>query len=295
MKISVIGAGNVGASVASALVLRNVAEQIAIVDIFGNVAKAKAIDLMQSAAVFNLNISVVGGSEYVLISDSDIVIITAGSPRKDGQSRDELLQINANVIKTVAQNIRAYAPNSIIINVTNPLDILTYVAFMYSGFQKNRILGMAGELDSARLKYEILSNLDIKSSDFGAKIIGLHNDKMVILPENISIELGSNFDNITNEARNGGAKIVKLLGTSAFYAPAAAVVKMCEAIKNNSDEWLSCCVILGENLAYGRLVKLDCNGVAAIKELSINEKKAVEKSEDEIKSSIGNLVANSNF
>ena len=284
MKISVIGAGNVGASVASALVLRNVAEQIAIVDIFGNVAKAKAIDLMQSAAVFNLNISVVGGSEYELISDSDIVIITAGSPRKDGQSRDELLQINANVIKTVAQNIRTYAPNSIIINVTNPLDILTYVAFIYSGFQKNRILGMAGELDSARLKYEILSNLDIKSSDFGAKIIGLHNDKMVILPENISIELGSNFD-----------KIVKLLGTSAFYAPAAAVVKMCEAIKNNSDEWLSCCVVLGENLAYGRLVKLDCNGVAAIKELSINEKKAVEKSEDEIKSSIGNLVANSNF
>ncbi|MGP1484837.1 MAG: lactate/malate family dehydrogenase [Campylobacter sp.] len=290
MKISVIGAGNVGASVASALVLRNVADKIALVDIFGDVAKAKAMDLAQSAAVFGLDIYVSGSDKYDLIQDSDIVIITAGSPRKDGQSREELLQKNADVIKNAAKNIKIYAPNSVIINVTNPLDVLTYVAFFESGFHKNRVIGMAGELDSARLKYEISKILELKNSDFDAKVIGSHNDEMVILKENISVDLGQKFEEISNQTKIGGAKIVKLLGTSAYYAPAAAVVKMCEAIKNGSNEWLSCCVVIDENLSCGRLVRLDKNGVKEIRQLSQNEQNLVNDSENLIRKNIEFLL-----
>ncbi|MDO5045904.1 lactate/malate family dehydrogenase [Campylobacter sp.] len=291
MKISVIGAGNVGASVANALLLRGVADEIALVDIFGNVALAKAMDLAQSAAVFGIDIKVDGGDDFSLIKGSDIVVITAGSPRKEGQTREDLLLKNAGIVKSTVEHIVKFAPNSIIITVTNPLDVLNFVVYKASGFDKKRIIGMAGELDSARLKFEIAKKLNLKNSEFKAHIIGSHNDDMLVLKENVGVNLDeASFSEVAHEAKTGGAKIVKLLGTSAYYAPGAAVAKMCEAIKTNSDEWLSCCVVVDENLTCGRRVKLGKDGIREIKELSANEKEAIAKSQNDIKKNIEFLL-----
>ncbi|QKF92186.1 malate dehydrogenase [Campylobacter sp. CCUG 57310] len=296
MKISVIGAGNVGASVASTLVLREVADEIALVDIFGNVAAAKAIDLAQSAAVFGIDVKVEGGDDFSLLKDSDIVVITAGSPRKEGQTREDLLLKNAGIVKSSVENIVKFAPNAIIITVTNPLDVLNFVVYKVSGFDKKRIIGMAGELDSARLKFEIGQKTGLKNSEFNAHIIGSHNDDMLVLKENVSVNLDeASFNEVAHEAKTGGAKIVKLLGTSAYYAPGAAVAKMCEAIVKERDEWLSCCVVLDENLTCGRRVRLGKDGIKEIKELSQNEKEAVQKSQDDIKRNIEFLIQSKFF
>lgn len=282
MKISVIGAGNVGANTAYALALKGVANEIILIDIFKDVAAAKAMDIYQAACVFNADIRLKGGDDYELIKDSDIVIITAGSPRKEGESREDLLLKNAKVVKSASLNISKFAPNSIIIVITNPLDVMVLVALKFSGFSKNKVLGMAGELDSARLKYEISTLNGLKTSDFKAKVIGTHNDEMIISRSNLSINLSENeFEIIKNETKNGGAKIVKLLKTSAFYAPAAGAAKMCEAIKNGSDEILSGSVVLDENLASGRLIRLNRAGLAEILEpkLSQNEQDELKNSE----------------
>lgn len=293
MKISVIGAGNVGASVANAILLREICSEIVLIDIFANVAEAKAIDLAQSAAVLNQDISVVGGGDFSLISGSDIVVITAGSPRKEGQTREDLLLKNASIVKSAVENIMKFAPNSIIISVTNPIDVLNFMVYKVSGFDKNRIIGMAGELDSARLKFEIAKRLNLKNSEFKAHIIGSHNDDMLVLQENISINLDEEiFEQIAKDAQTGGAKIVKLLGTSAYYAPGAAVAKMCEAIIKDSDEWLSCCVIVDDEFACGRRVKLGKNGIKEVKELSKDERLGVEKSQNDIKANIKFLLEN---
>lgn len=285
MKISIIGAGNVGASIAYALSLKGICKEIALVDIFGDVALAKAMDIQQSSCVFNSNLIAYGGSDYSLIKDSDIVVITAGSPRKQGQSREDLLLKNAEVVKTASQNISKYAPNSIIIVVTNPLDVMVLVAFWQSGFKKNRVIGMAGELDSARLTYEISNLKDIPASEISAKVVGTHNDEMVIARENLNINLKEDeFNTIKEKTKNGGASIVKLLGTSAFYAPAAGVVKMCEAIKNCSDEILSASVIIDENLASGRFIRVCQDGLKEMFALNLNENdmKNLKSSEDKI-------------
>ncbi|MGB2553490.1 lactate/malate family dehydrogenase [Campylobacter sp. MOP51] len=296
MKISVIGAGNVGASVASALVLREVADEIALVDIFGNVAEAKAIDLAQSAAVFGIDVKAEGGDDFSLLKDSDIVVITAGSPRKEGQTREDLLLKNAGIVKSSVENIVKFAPDAIIITVTNPLDVLNFVVYKVSGFDKKRIIGMAGELDSARLKFEIGQKTGLKNSEFNAHIIGSHNDDMLVLKENVSVNLDeASFNEVAHEAKTGGGKIVKLLGTSAYYAPGAAVAKMCEAIVKERDEWLSCCVVLDENLTCGRRVRLGKDGIKEIKELSQNEKEAVQKSQDDIKRNIEFLIQSKFF
>ena len=155
MKISVVGAGNVGASIAYALCMRELCDEIALVDIFGDVARAKAIDLAQSSCVFNAKTSVCGGDDFVLIEGSDIVIVTAGSPRKEGQTREDLLLKNAVVVKQTAQKIAEFAKNAVIIVVTNPLDVMVWTAHKFSGFSKSKVVGMAGELDSARCRYEL--------------------------------------------------------------------------------------------------------------------------------------------
>lgn len=287
MKISVIGAGNVGASVAVALLYKETASEIALVDIFGDVAKAKAMDLAQSAAVFGIDVDIKGGDDFALIKNSDIVVVTAGSPRKEGQTRDDLLLKNAGIVKSTIEKIVEFAPNSIIINVTNPLDVLTFAAYKVSGFDRSKILGMAGELDGARLKFEICEKLGLKNSQIKSHIIGSHNDDMVILEENINVALGEDeFKDIAFETKTGGAKFVKLLGTSAYYAPGAAAAKMCEAIKNETDEWLSCCVIIDEGLACGRRVKLNKNGISEIKEPSEAEKALLAKGEADTRKSI---------
>ena len=296
MKISVVGAGNVGASIAYALCMRELCDEIALVDIFSDVARAKAIDLSQSSCVFNAKTSVCGGDDFALIKGSDIVVVTAGSPRKEGQTREDLLLKNAVVVKQTAQNIAKFAPNTVIIVVTNPLDVMVWTAHKFSGFSKNKVVGMAGELDSARCRYELalLKNRDAK--ELKTKIVGAHNDEMIVSASNISEKLSENeLATLKKETSTGGAKIVKLLGTSAYYAPATAAVKMCEAIiMGKSDEILSASVLLDDELSCGRLVRLGREGLEEILELNLseNEQEQLNKSEADIRKNIKFLKEN---
>ena len=295
MKISVVGAGNVGASIAYALCMRELCDEIALVDIFGDVARAKAIDLAQSSCVFNAKTSVCGGDDFVLIKGSDIVIVTAGSPRKEGQTREDLLLKNAVVVKQTAQKIAEFAKNAVIIVVTNPLDVMVWTAHKFSGFSKNKVVGMAGELDSARCRYELalLKNRDAK--ELKTKIVGAHNDEMIVAQENINLNLSdTELETLKKETSTGGAKIVKLLGTSAYYAPAAAAVKMCEMIIGKSDEIISASVLIDDELSCGRLVRLGRDGLKEILELNLDEdeQEQLNKSEAEIRKNIKFLKEN---
>ena len=295
MKISVVGAGNVGASIAYALCMRELCDEIALVDIFGDVARAKAIDLAQSSCVFNAKTSVCGGDDFVLIEGSDIVIVTAGSPRKEGQTREDLLLKNAVVVKQTAQKIAEFAKNAVIIVVTNPLDVMVWTAHKFSGFSKNKVIGMAGELDSARCRYELALLKDKDASKLRAKIVGAHNDEMIVAQENINLNLSdTELETLKKETSTGGAKIVKLLGTSAYYAPAAAAVKMCEMIVGKSDEIISASVLLDDELSCGRLVRLGRDGLKEILELNLseNEQEQLSKSEAEIRKNIKFLKEN---
>lgn len=295
MKISVVGAGNVGASIAYALCMRELCDEIALVDIFGDVARVKAMDLAQSSCVFNAKTSVCGGDDFVLIEGSDIVIVTAGSPRKDGQTREDLLLKNAVVVKQTAQKIAEFAKNAVIIVVTNPLDVMVWTAHKFSGFSKNKVIGMAGELDSARCRYELALLKDKDASKLRAKIVGAHNDEMIVSASNISENLNENeLKALKKETSTGGAKIVKLLGTSAYYAPAAAAVKMCEMIVGKSDEIISASVLIDDELSCGRLVRLGRDGLKEILELNLDEdeQEQLNKSEAEIRKNIKFLKEN---
>ncbi|WP_096027243.1 lactate/malate family dehydrogenase [Campylobacter lanienae] len=270
MKIAIIGAGNVGASIASLLISKQMCDEIALIDINQNLANAKAIDLSQMSIALGLDIMVVGGDDYQILSDFDIVIITAGVARKDGQSRAELAKINANIVAQASSKIAKFAPNSTIIVVTNPLDIMVYVAFKASGFNRKKIIGMAGELDSARLKFALKNHLDTSVTDSKSCVIGMHNDDMICLvDENLSID---EYENIRSQTINGGAKIVKLMNTSAFYAPAAGVINICQALINEDSKVLSCSVLDDNLIAFSRLVKISKDGVKEILELNLKPK-----------------------
>ena len=312
MKIGIIGAGNVGASIAYALAMRGTCEQIALVDIFADVARAKAIDVSQAACVFTGESSAAGGDDFALLKGADVVIITAGSPRKEGQTREDLLLKNAVVVRSSAQNIAKFAPDAVIIVVTNPLDAMVWVAREASGFDKARVIGMAGELDSARCRFEAAAISGLKASEISAKVIGAHNDKMIVARQNVSAEFSADeFEILKQETANGGAKIVKLLGTSAYYAPAAGVVKICEAIKaarnyetdaasahasgeNLSAKTLCASVILGDELACGREIRLNSRGVSEILKPNLDAKEAenLAQSEAEISKNIKFLKEN---
>lgn len=270
MKIAIIGAGNVGASIASLLISKQMCDEIALIDINQNLANAKAIDLSQMSIALGLDIMVIGGNDYQILSDFDIVIITAGVARKDGQSRAELAKINSNIVAQASSQITEFAPNSTIIVVTNPLDIMVYVAFKASGFNRKKIIGMAGELDSARLKFALKNHLGTSVTDSKSCVIGMHNDDMICLvDENLSID---EYENIRSQTINGGAKIVKLMNTSAFYAPAAGVINICQALINEDSKVLSCSVLDDNLIAFSRLVKISKDGVKEILELNLKLK-----------------------
>ena len=275
--------------------MRELCDEIALVDIFGDVARAKAIDLAQSSCVFNAKTSVCGGEDFALLEGSDIVIVTAGSPRKEGQTREDLLLKNAVVVKQTAQKIAEFAKNAVIIVVTNPLDVMVWTAHKFSGFSKNKVIGMAGELDSARCRYELALLKDKDPSKLRAKIVGAHNDEMIVSASNISENLNENeLKALKKETSTGGAKIVKLLGTSAYYAPAAAAVKMCEMIVGKSDEIISASVLIDDELSCGRLVRLGRDGLKEILELNLDEdeQEQLNKSEAEIRKNIKFLKEN---
>lgn len=237
-KIAVIGAGNVGAEAANQIVCRELGNVI-LIDKYGDTAKGKALDILTSASLKNSSSNIIGSDDYSLITDSDIVIVTAGLPRKPGMTREELVEANGKIISEISKNIKTYAPHSIIIMVTNPLDVMTHLAQRVSGFNPPKVIGMAGVLDTARFKTFIAEELGVTARDINAMVLGGHGDEMVPLIDCTTVagitlsQLADKetIEKIVERTRKGGAEIVNLLKTgSAYYAPAISAVEMAEAI-----------------------------------------------------------------
>jgi len=289
-KVSLIGAGNVGATTALLLAQKELVDEVILVDVIEGLAEGKALDISQSGPVEGFNTNVVGSSDYSKISDSDLVIVTAGLSRKPGMSRLDLLHKNAEIIKEITLNIVKYAPNSIIIMVTNPVDVMTYYTWQISGFSSQKVLGQAGVLDTARFCYFIAQELKISTKNISAIILGGHGDSMMPLPRYTSIS-GISItelmdENIINRlcarARKGGGEIVELLKTgSAFYAPAASTVQMAESILKDKKQILPCSVYLEgqygiSDIYIGVPTRLGANGVEEIIELKLTESELTE-------------------
>ena len=303
-KVTVVGAGNVGATAAQRLAEKELCD-VVLVDIIEGVPQGKALDLTEAAPIEKHDAHLVGTNDYDASKGSDVVIITAGIPRKQGMSRDDLLKTNAGIMKDVTQKIAKLSPDAILIIVSNPLDAMCHVALDTSGFPKNRVIGMAGVLDSARFRSFISMELNVSVENIHAFVLGGHGDTMVPLPRYSTVagipitELmpEERIDALVKRTANGGAEIVSLLKTgSAFYAPASAAVEMTESILKDRKKILPCAVYLeGEygfnNLFIGVPVKLGANGVEEVIEISLteNEKTALQKSADAVKGLVEDL------
>lgn len=292
-KVTVVGAGNVGATAAQRLAEKELCD-VVLVDIIEGVPQGKALDLTQAAPIEKHDAQITGANSYGDSASSDIVIITAGIPRKPGMSRDDLLATNRRIIKSVTKEVARYSPHAILIIVSNPLDAMCHVAMEESGFPKERIIGMAGVLDSARFRAFIAAELNVSAENIHALVLGGHGDTMVPLPRFSTVagipitELmpAERIEALANRTRNGGAEIVSLLKTgSAYYAPASAAVEMAESILKDKKKILPCAAYLeGEygisGLFVGVPVKLGKNGVEQIISLNLTaeEKQALMKS-----------------
>lgn len=296
-KITVVGAGNVGATVAQRVAQKQLGD-VVLVDIVEGVPQGKALDLMESGPVELYDCQLTGSNDYAATANSDVVVITAGVPRKPGMSRDDLLKTNYNIVKTVTEQVAKHSPQSIIIVVSNPLDAMVQTAFRVSGFPKNRVIGMAGVLDSARFRTFIAMELKVSVENVHAFVLGGHGDTMVPLPRYSTVsgipitELlpAETIDKMANRARNGGAEIVNLLKTSAWYAPGTSVAEMVDAIVNDRKKILPCAAFLeGEygisGLYVGVPVKLGAGGVEQVIEISLtsDERAALHKSAGAVK------------
>ncbi|HRI28696.1 MAG TPA: malate dehydrogenase [Chitinophagales bacterium] len=284
MKISVIGAGNVGATCADVIARGNYAQEVVLLDIKEGLSEGKALDIWQTAPISYYSTRTVGvTNDYAATAGSDITIITSGIPRKPGMSRDDLIGTNAGIVKSVTENVVKYSPNTIIIVVSNPLDVMTYCSYLASGFDKTKVMGMAGVLDTARYRAFLASELQISPKEIQAVLMGGHGDTMVPLPRYTTVagipvtELvpADRLNAIVERTTNGGAELVKLMGTSAWYAPGAAAAQMAEAIALNERRVFPCCVLLqGEyglnNIFVGVPVVLGKNGIERIIELDLN-------------------------
>jgi len=292
-KVTVIGAGHVGATAAQRLAEKELCD-VVLIDIIEGVPQGKALDLTEAAPIEKHDARLTGTNAYDASKNSDIVIITAGIPRKPGMSRDDLISTNAGIVKTVTQEIAALSPDSILIIVSNPLDAMCHVAYDVSGFPKERVIGMAGVLDSARFRAFISMELNVSVENTHAFVLGGHGDTMVPLPRYSTVagipitELlpSDRIDALVARTRNGGAEIVSLLKTgSAYYAPASAAVEMAESILKDKKKILPCAAYLeGEyglnQLFIGVPVKLGAAGVEEIIEITLtaDEKAALQKS-----------------
>lgn len=284
-KVTVVGAGNVGATAAQRIVEKQLAD-VCLIDIVDGLPQGKALDMMQSAATEGFDTKIIGTNDYKDTANSDVVVITAGIARKPGMSRDDLLKTNANIVGSVTEQIVAESPNAIIVVVSNPLDVMTQLAYKKSGFDSSRVIGMAGVLDSSRYACFIAEALNCSIKDVRAMVLGGHGDTMVPVPQyttvnGISItELlpAEKIEEINDRTRHGGAEIVKYLKTgSAYYAPSASAVAMVEAILLDSGRILPACALLsgeyGVNDLYcGVPVELGKKGVQRIIELPLNDK-----------------------
>lgn len=262
MKVGIIGAGNIGSNIASLLISQDLASEILLIDINEKLALGKMLDLSTLSVILDKNIKINSTLDYSNLKDFDIVVITAGITRKEGQSREELAKINASIVGETSKKIAEFSPNAIIVIVTNPLDLMVYACYKNSGFNKNKIIGMAGELDSARAKLNLAKLKNISPINAKINVFGMHNDEMII---QTSQDLTKDeFQTVKDETINAGANITKLLGTSAYYAPAAAVVKMIKAIKNEGNVIAS---VLDDNeICFGKEIKLGKKGVEKIVE-----------------------------
>ncbi len=284
MKVTVIGAGNVGATCANVLAHKDFLQEIVLLDIKEGTAEGKALDIWQSAEIENYSSFSQGvTNDYAASANSDVVVITSGLPRKPGMSRDDLISTNANIVKSVTENVTKYSPNAVIIIVSNPLDVMTYCAFLTAKVDSKKVFGMAGILDTARYKAFLATELNVSPKDIQAVLMGGHGDTMVPLPRYTTVggipvtEMISKekLDAIIQRTKTGGGEIVNLLGTSAWYAPGAAAAQMVEAICKNEHRIFPCCAWLtGEyglkDIYLGVPVKLGKNGIEQIIELHLN-------------------------
>ncbi len=297
MKISVVGAGAVGASCAEYIAMKNFASEVVLLDIKEGFAEGKAMDLMQTASLNGFDTKITGSTnDYAKTADSSVVVITSGIPRKPGMTREELIGINAGIVQTVTENLLKFSPNAIVIVVSNPMDTMTYLVHKISGLPKNRIIGMGGALDSARFKYRLAEALEAPISDVDGMVIGGHSDTgMVPLIDHAtrnSIKV-SNFlsdaqmESVVEETKVGGATLTKLLGTSAWYAPGAAVSGLVQAIACDQQKMFPCSVLLdGEyglsDICIGVPVILGKNGIERIVDIPLSDS-AKEKMQESAK------------
>jgi len=298
-KITVVGAGNVGATTAQRLAEKELARQVVMVDVVEGVPQGKGLDQWESAPIECFDARVIGTNDYAASAGSDIVVVTAGIARKPGMSRDDLLNTNAGIVKQVSEQIKGTSPNAIVIMVSNPLDVMAYVALKVTGFPRQRVIGMAGVLDTARYRAFLAEALDVSVRDIQAMVLGGHGDTMVPLISYTTVSGipvtqlldRAKLDAIVDRTRTGGAEIVKYLKTgSAYYAPSAAAVQMCEAIVLDQKRVLPCAAWLdGEygmsGLFLGVPCKLGRRGIEQILhvELTGDERAALAKSADAVR------------
>jgi len=305
MKITVIGAGNVGATVAQRIADKELCEQVVLVDVVDGIPQGKALDMFESAPVHGTDTRLSGANSYEATEGSEIVVITAGLARKPGMSRDDLLAKNAEIVGSCAENAIKHSPNAIFIIVSNPLDVMTYVALKKTGLPRNKVIGMAGVLDSARFRSFVAMELDVSVQDVTAFVLGGHGDSMVPLARYSTVagiplpELipADRLEQILQRTRDGGIEIVNFLKTgSAYYAPGSSAAQMVESIVRNKKRILPCSVWLdGEyglkDTVVGVPVKLGKNGMEKIIEIKLTdaEAAALKKSSDDVKENIAKV------
>lgn len=283
-KVTVIGAGNVGATVANVLAHKDFIKEIVLVDIKAEMAQGKALDSWQQAPVDYYSTRLIGTDDYAHTADSDVVVITAGLPRKPGMSRDDLISTNAGIVNSVTSSVLKYSKNPIVIVVSNPLDVMTYAAYKVSGLDSKRVFGMAGILDTARYRAFLAEAIQVSPKDIQAILMGGHGDSMVPLPRFTTVSGipvsqfidEASLNQIVERTKYGGGELVKLMGTSAWYAPGAAAAQMVEAILKDEQRIFPCCALLNgeyglDNVFVGVPVKLGRNGIEKIIELDLNE------------------------
>ena len=306
MKIGVVGAGNVGAATAQQIVQRKLAREVILLDVAGGIARGKGLDLAESAPVDRFDTRIIGTDNPEALAACDLVVITAGIARKPGMSRDDLLATNADIVRSVSQHARDFAPDAIVIVVSNPLDAMVYVAFEATGFPPTRVVGMAGILDSARFRYFIAEEVGVSVEDVTAFVLGGHGDSMLPLPRYSSIggiPLSEFLDEtsiarLVQRTRDGGAEIVgHLKEGSAYYAPASAVAEMVAAIALDKKRILPCAAWLTgqygiHDLFMGVPVKLGAGGVEGIVEIALTEQEsdALKTSAEAVRASLQKLV-----
>ncbi len=301
MKVTIVGAGNVGATCADAIATQRIASEVVLLDIKEGFAEGKALDMMQTATTLGFNTKIVGTTnDYSKTAQSDVVVITSGVPRKPGMTREELIGINAGIVRTVAENILAHSPNAIIVVVSNPMDTMTYLALKATGLPKNRVIGMGGALDSSRFKTYLSLALNKPANDIQGMVIGGHGDTTMIPLTRLASYNGSPVSNfldaevlekVSADTMVGGATLTKLLGTSAWYAPGASVAYLVDSILNDQKKMIPCSVYLeGEYGQSDICIGVPCiigrNGVEDIVDVKLdnNEKQKFEKSAEAVRS-----------